>query len=731
MNFRAFLLIGSLVLQPLIALDEASEKEAALKLSQAFSAYYSEKTVAATRAFEEYLKIKGDNEVALRYLARIALSSGDMKSAVLYLERGIKADPEGTYSLQLLSEIYLKQSKYDDAIRVISLILKNDPLNERALQIMAYIYQQKNEPRQAATYYKRLIIAVQKGTGNPDVMAQALYFLGNYYYQQDNFYKSLQYFLKLHELDSDNSRYLLIIGELQKITGQFRQSVATHEKLLERQSDFAQAYESLAETYYILNDARALPTIRKFRKLKKEDKPGILEGIEQHLLGKDDEALKAFDQILAANQNRLSARLGRYRIYEKKMNAAEGHGGPGSTTDRKSSSWATEARNEAFAVVVISQRLNAYELAREFAHVTLGYLNRQATETNFRAKFYVPAKSLPADADLDGNTEQLAIDFVELYTTHATTLENTNERTVAVTYHELAGQTIEQLRAWYDAMLRNPAISGDAQKLARVEKRGREAKNQLYQTRVNQAWTQVSIKGGIGEAQKNADTAVAIEKEYATAYFVKGIIHNHLAEKQPAEYKTASDHFLRAIEITEVKSKKKVAPANYYFYSGMALEKIDKFPEAEKQLKRTIEIDPYNPTYLNYLGYMYSLRNMNLPEANMLVLRALEDDPENEAYLDTFGWIQYKLGNYREALEQLTVAASFAQKKAYVDPVIYFHLAEVHLKMNNRVTAIEYYQKARNDIAKASEPMDAVYIEAQIKKLESENKQPKKEEEKK
>lgn len=709
------------------ALDERTEKEAALKLSQAFSAYYAEKTVAAAKAFEEYLKIKGDNEVALRYLARIALASGDMTSAILYLERGIKADPNGQYSLQLLSEIYLKQNKFDDAARVMALILAMDPLNERALQIMAYIYQQKNDARQAATYHKRLIIAVQKGTGNGDVMAQSLYFLGNYYYQQDNFFKSLSYFRKLSELDPDNGRYFLIIGELQKITGHFRESAATHEKLVAKQPDFAQAYESLAETYFILGDPRALETVRKFKKLKKDDRPGILEGIEQQLLGKDDEALKAFDQILAANQNRLSARLGRFRIYQKRKLHAD-------------------ARNEAFAVVVISQRLNAFELARDYAHVTLGFLNDQAKEINFRQKFLVPPAGIPEGADLDNVSEQLAIDFVELYTTHATTLENTNERSVAITYHELAAKIISTLQSWYAAMLKNPKIINDKQKLAKVEKRSREAKNQLYQTRVNEAWTLINIKGALADAMKTADAALEIEKEYATAYFVKGIIHNNLAEKKTAEahgstgaapgtppssalteYKTASALFLKAIQITEEKSKKKIAPANYYFYSGMALEKSDDFAAAEKQLKRTIEIDPYNPTYLNFLGYMYSLRNMKLEEANMLVLRALEDDPENEAYLDTFGWIQFKLGKYREALEQLTVAASFAQKKNFVDPVIWFHLAEVHQKMNNRVTALEYYVKTKADIKKASEPMDSAYIDAQIKKLESENKQSKKE----
>lgn len=706
-RFLLSALLGVLLVYPALALDEAIEKEASLKLSQGFNAYYAEKTVAAARAFEEYIKLKGDSEVPLRYLARIALSGGDVQSATLYLERAIKADAHAQPSLQLLSEIYLKQNKYDDALRVMGLILKDDPMNERALQVTAYIYQQKQDSRQAATYYKRLIIAVQKGSGSPDLVSQALYFLGNYYYQEDNFAKSLSYFTKLYELENDNMRYLHIVGELQKVTGQFAQSAATHEKLIERQPDFTQAYESLAETYFILGDKRALDMAVKYRKLKKDNKPGILDGIEQFLEGKEDEALKAFDAILTANQNRLSARIGRYRIYSRRKQD-------------------TDARNEAFAAVVIAQRLSAYSLAREYAHITLAYLNGQAAATDFRKRFFVAKAALPSPANLDGESEQLAIDFVELYTTHAATLDSTNERRVAITYHELAAQVIEKLQLWYVAMLQNPAISGDAAKRTRVEKRIREAKNQLYQTRVNQAWTQATFKNALADADRTAEIAIAIEKEYATAYFVKGIIHNSLAEKNPADYKTAADFFLKAIRITELRSKKKAAPANYYFYAGMMLEKLNDFANAEINLKRAIELDPYNPTYLNFLGYIYSLHNIKLPDANSLVLRALEDDPENEAYLDTFGWIQFKLGNYREALEQLTVAASFSQKKSFVDPVIYFHLAEVHYVLKNRITALEYYIKTRSEFKKASEPLDAAYINAQIKKLESETKQTKK-----
>ncbi|MBV6493180.1 MAG: Lipopolysaccharide assembly protein B [Turneriella sp.] len=703
---------------PNFSLTETQEKQASLQLSRAFSAYYAEDFVQAIKAFEDYIKIKGEREVALRYLARIALANGDAERAIGYLERAIKLDTDNSYSLQLLSEIYLKKNRYDDAARVLQTILKDDPLNERALQILAYIYQQKQDLRQAATYYKRLIVAVQKGTGNPDLLVQALYFLGNYYYQQDNFFRSLTYFNKLHELDSENARYLLIIGELQKITGQFKDSIKTHEILVAQQPNFASAWESLAETYYILGDKRAQHAIQEYQKLKRKDLPDILRAIKLQTTGKDDEALKAFDHALVNNQNRLSARVGRYRIYENRLKAL--------TPDTPSQTRAAlevDVRNEAFAVVIISQRLNAYPMAREYAHKTLSYLNKQAEKIKFRETFYAKTAHPLSHSLLSAEMEQLAIDFIELYTTHASTLENLGEKKASITYQELAAQAILELQIFIENALKDPEVLKNAEKKAAYEKRAREAKNQLYQTRVNQAWTRLNTEGQVSEAEKTADGAIQIEKDYATAWFVKGLIHNNIAQKKPNEYKAAAEYFKKAIQITEERSKKKVAPANYYFNLGMALEKFADFSEAEKELKRTIEIDPYNPTYLNYLGYMYSLRNIHLDEANTLVLRALEDDPENEAYLDTFGWIQFKLGHYREALEQLTVAASFAEKKKPVDSVIYFHLAEVHAKLINRITAIEYYQKTLATIDKASEPLDVEYIREQIKKLELDNKQ--------
>ena len=161
------------------------------------------------------------------------------------------------------------------------------------------------------------------------------------------------------------------------------------------------------------------------------------------------------------------------------------------------------------------------------------------------------------------------------------------------------------------------------------------------------------------------ERALELFPKKAPAHFVKGVINFSIAERGDSRLSSAVTSLKTAIEIAEEKSSNKVAPADYYFYRALAEEKNDNFADAEKDLRRTIDIEPFNPTYLNYLGYMYSVRGIKLQDAFDLLLRALEDDPENEAYLDSLGWTLFKMGKHNQALEQLLLAVNQAQKKHY------------------------------------------------------------------
>jgi tetratricopeptide (TPR) repeat protein len=75
-----------------------------------------------------------------------------------------------------------------------------------------------------------------------------------------------------------------------------------------------------------------------------------------------------------------------------------------------------------------------------------------------------------------------------------------------------------------------------------------------------------------------------------------------------------------------------------------------------------------------------------------LILQALAEDPDNGAYLDSYGWVLFQKGFYDEALPQLLRSAELITD----DYVVYYHLGEVYLKLNNKKSALEYYKKANS-----------------------------------
>lgn len=70
------------------------------------------------------------------------------------------------------------------------------------------------------------------------------------------------------------------------------------------------------------------------------------------------------------------------------------------------------------------------------------------------------------------------------------------------------------------------------------------------------------------------------------------------------------------------------------------------------KLKRALE-ELDNHVYQNYLAYILIDFDMDVKKGVYLVKKALEKESNNIAYIDTLAWGQYKLGNCKEAYEQM------------------------------------------------------------------------------
>jgi len=126
------------------------------------------------------------------------------------------------------------------------------------------------------------------------------------------------------------------------------------------------------------------------------------------------------------------------------------------------------------------------------------------------------------------------------------------------------------------------------------------------------------------------------------------------------------------------------------YEQAMAEEKVERFAEMERLLRRVIELKPDHPHAHNALGYSLADRNQRLPEARDLIRRALDLSPGDPFITDSLGWVEYRLGNRAEAAKLLRQAY-----RARPDTEIAAHLGEVLWVMGERDEARRILQDAR------------------------------------
>lgn len=128
----------------------------------------------------------------------------------------------------------------------------------------------------------------------------------------------------------------------------------------------------------------------------------------------------------------------------------------------------------------------------------------------------------------------------------------------------------------------------------------------------------------------------------------------------------------------------------FFVTRGGALLELGRWPEAEADLKRAVELAPEEPTALNYLGYSWAERGENLEEAFKLIEKAVELEPRSGAIIDSLGWAYYQRGQYQEAVGHLEKAGSLEP----ADPTVTDHLGDVYYRLGRKLEATYQWRRA-------------------------------------
>jgi len=127
-----------------------------------------------------------------------------------------------------------------------------------------------------------------------------------------------------------------------------------------------------------------------------------------------------------------------------------------------------------------------------------------------------------------------------------------------------------------------------------------------------------------------------------------------------------------------------------YYARGISYERLGRWPEAEADFRKALELEPDQPQVLNYLGYSYLEMNTNLDEAMTMIERAVAARPDDGYITDSLGWGLYRLGRYSEAVPHMERATALMP----VDPVINDHLGDVYWAVGRKVEARFQWHRA-------------------------------------
>ncbi|MBV1901571.1 MAG: tetratricopeptide repeat protein [Kordiimonadaceae bacterium] len=151
-----------------------------------------------------------------------------------------------------------------------------------------------------------------------------------------------------------------------------------------------------------------------------------------------------------------------------------------------------------------------------------------------------------------------------------------------------------------------------------------------------------------------------------------------------------------------------------YFARAISYERTGNWPEAEKNLKIALSVNPGEPNTLNYLGYSWIDRGENIKEAKGMIEQAVKTRPNDGAIQDSLGWVYYLTGDFNRAVTTLERAVRLEPDDATIND----HLGDAYWQVGRKLEARFQWQHALDsDIAEKEQKAVRMKLESGLLKM--------------
>jgi tetratricopeptide (TPR) repeat protein len=155
---------------------------------------------------------------------------------------------------------------------------------------------------------------------------------------------------------------------------------------------------------------------------------------------------------------------------------------------------------------------------------------------------------------------------------------------------------------------------------------------------------------------------------------------------------TKSRLYEKALDVLNSALDKNPSQSELLYSRALVADRLGRLDILEADLSLVLETDPENVNALNALGYALVDKTRRLQEAGKYLDQALKLRPDDPVIIDSYGWLQFKLGNYGQAVVFLRRAFD-----EHPDPEIAAHLGEVLWVSGRNKEARNIWHKALLD----------------------------------
>ncbi len=192
----------------------------------------------------------------------------------------------------------------------------------------------------------------------------------------------------------------------------------------------------------------------------------------------------------------------------------------------------------------------------------------------------------------------------------------------------------------------------------------------------------------LADSKREQEALTLLERLFAEDHDIDALIRIGDIYRNDESYDQALTAYNRAAQAIGGK-----VPEEYWYLlyaRGMTYERKGDWPAAEADLKAAIAYRPDHPYLLNYLGYSWADKGINLDESLGLLKKAAELRPTDGYITDSLGWALFMMKRYEEAVPSLEKAVEILPYDATLND----HLGDAYWQVSRRTEARFQWERA-------------------------------------